>query len=261
VIRTFFSGKQRRAKILCHFNHFFGEASAFVGRSTTEAPEKRSEIVQTALARLRALPFDMEIRVCGFPYSSLVPIDLDLSEIGEPQHIVYASIERMFDAVDDYDFFLNIEDDILVSGQVIDACIAFHSSSALNEVYLPNRMERRADSSLYCVDFLASPGWNQPCRRVFQNTTLGIALNPHSALSFLSRKQMDYAAQRVDLSRRDVVIGGLMASAYANLHAPFLLWRSRSSLIAHHILHLDNWLLSSSILEESSASNDLLLAG
>ena len=97
--------------------------------------------MQTALARIRALPFDMEIRVCGFPDFSLLPIDLDLSEIREPQHIVYASIERMFKGLDDYDYFLNIEDDILVADEVIEASIAFNASSTLNEVYLPNRME------------------------------------------------------------------------------------------------------------------------
>src|SRR5271157_2908289 len=139
---NFMPRKHRTTKILCHFNHFFGKASGFVGKSTAGALEERSEIVQTTLARIRALPFDMEIRVCGFPDFSLLPIDLDLSEIREPQHIVYASIERMFNALDDYDCFLNIEDDILVADEVIEACIAFNASSTLNEVYLPNRMER-----------------------------------------------------------------------------------------------------------------------
>ena len=193
----------------------------------------------------------MVVRVCGFPGSSLLPIDLDLSYIREPQHIVYASIEEMLPALSDYDFLLNIEDDILINKEVIDACIAFQSVSAVNEVYLPNRMERHTDGSLYCVDLLALPGWNNAFRRTFQDTTLGVAHNPHSAFSFLSRKQMDYAARRLDLSRRETVVGGLMASAFANLHAPFLLWRARSNVLAHHILHLDNWL----------HSQDLKLAG
>jgi hypothetical protein len=243
-VSTFLSGKHRRTKILCHFNHFFGKASGFVGRSTTGTLEDRSELVQTALLRIRALPFDMDIRVCGFPEFSLLPIDLDLSEIREAQHIVYASIERMFNALDDYDYFLNIEDDILVADEVIEACIAFNASSTLNEVYLPNRMERRADGSCYCVDMLAIPGWNGALHRIFRNTTLGIANNPHSGLFFLSRKQMHYAASRVNLSRRKIVVGGFMASAYANLHAPFLLWRAQSDLLAHHIIHLDKWLQS-----------------
>src|SRR5271157_4644091 len=117
---NFLPRKHRKTKILCHFNHFLDKASGFVGRSTASALEERSEIVQTALARIRALPFDMEIRVCGFPDFSLVPIDLDLREIREPQHIVYASIERMFNDINEYDYFLNIEDDILVTDEVIE---------------------------------------------------------------------------------------------------------------------------------------------
>jgi len=197
----------------------------------------------------------MEIRVCGFPDFSLLPIDLDLSEIREPQHIVYASIERMFNSLDDYDCFLNIEDDILVADEVIEACIAFNASSTLNEVYLPNRMERRADGSFYCVDLLCMPGWNGALHRIFRNTTLGIANNPHSGLFFLSRKQMHYAASRVNLCRREIVVGGFMASAYANLHAPFLLWRARSDLLAHHIIHLDKWLQSPSEETRSPATS------
>ncbi len=241
---AFLSGRHRRPKILCHVNHFFGKASALVGKSTVSAPEHRHQVVETALAGIRALPFDMTVRVCGFPEHALVPVNLDLSEIGEPRHIVYASIERMFEALDDYDFFLNIEDDVLVSDQVIEACIAFNSSSTLNEMYLPNRMERRADGSLYCVDLLAMPGWNEAFCRTYQDTILGVATNPHSALSFLSRDQMKYAAKRVDLSRRDILIAGYMVSAYANLHAPFILWRPRSNLLAHHVIHLDHWLQS-----------------
>jgi hypothetical protein len=53
---------------------------------------------------------------------------------------------------------------------------------------------------------------------------------------------MRYAAARVDLASRDLIIGGYMASAYANLHSSFLVWRARSDLLAHHVVHLDNWM-------------------
>jgi hypothetical protein len=206
------------------------------------APEQRRPVVQTTLAGVRALPFEMVVRVCGFPNHALVPIDLDLSEIGEPKHIVYASIERMFKDLDAYDYFLNIEDDILVSDQVIETCMAFSACSELNEIYLPNRMEWGENGSLYCVDLFAWPGWNEAFRRQYHNTTLGVAINPHSAFSFLSREQMKYAASRVDLSRRDILFGGYMVSAFLNVQAPFILWRSRSNLLDHHVIHLDNWL-------------------
>lgn len=233
-------------KILCHFNHFYGSRSDLVGKSTVGDRERRAEAVQTALAAIRNLPFEIDLHVCGFPESSLVPIDLDLTEIGNPMLIMYESIQRMFGVLDGYDYFLNIEDDVLINEEMIRDCNSFNACSGVNEVYLPNRMETGTDGSLYCVDLLAVPGWERPLSRTFQDVTLGVAANHHSALFFLSRDQMKYAAQRVNLSRRDLIFSGYMASAFANVHAPFLLWRSRSDVMAHHVVHLDNWLQSPS---------------
>lgn len=241
----------RQPKVLCHFNHYFGATSEFVGKSTNGVRKDRAEIVQLALDGIRALPFDMDVRVCGLTDYSLLPVDIDLGASSDPQYIVYASIEHMFDMLDHYDYFLNIEDDILISGDVLTTCMTFNASSQLNEVYLPNRIERRFDGTSYCVDLFAMPGWKPAFHRDFRGTSLGIACNPHSGLSFLSREQMRFAAKRVNLSRRDRILGGLMASAYANLHAPFLLWRAQFDLLAHHVVHLDKWLHSPS--EEPSS--------
>jgi hypothetical protein len=231
-------------KILCHFNHYFGTNSNFIGKSTTGVRKDRGDVVRLALDGIRALRFDLDIRVCGLRDFSLLPIDIDLDEISDAQHIVYASIERMFDAMDQYDYFLNIEDDVLITSDVLKACMMFNALSQPNEVYLPNRMECQSDGTSYCVDLFAMPGWKPELQRDFHGTTLGVACNSHSGLSFLSREQMHYATERVNVSSRDVLIGGLMASAYANLHAPFLLWRAKSDLLAHHVFHLDKWLQS-----------------
>lgn len=128
---------ERQSRILCHFNHYFGKTSAFVGKSTAGDEPSRTAVVRTALDSIRNLPFKVDVRVCGFKDSSLLPIDIDLSEIGEPQHIVYASIERMFDSLEGYGYFLNIEDDILISASVVESVIAFSCESQINEVFLP----------------------------------------------------------------------------------------------------------------------------
>jgi hypothetical protein len=235
-------GRGSRPRMLCHFNHYFGTTSSFDGKSTTGTPDQRDAIVRTALAAIRALPFNVDVRICGVHDCSLLPIDVDLSDaVGDPQHIVYASIERMFDAIDDYDYFLNIEDDILIAESVVRACIRFHTSSACNEVFLPNRIEIHSDGVRDCVDLVAIPGWQPSLLRTFDELKLGVATNPHSGLAFLGREQMYYAAERVNLAFRDLIIGGFMASAYANLHKPFLLWRARSDLSAHAVVHLDPW--------------------
>lgn len=230
-------------RILCYVNHYFGNASAFVGKSTTSDAHARRKIVQETIDHLRALPGEVDIRVCGFPENALVPIDIDLSTIGEPRFIVYESIERMFEAVDDYDWFINIEDDIFVRDDLIANAQAFTQNSEINEIWLPNRVEERADGTWSCVDLEAMPGW-VGLERQYHNKRLGVALNCHSGIFLLNRDQMRYASARVDLRRREEFHGGLMASAYANLHAPFLVWRSKSNPLDHCVVHADNWLFS-----------------
>lgn len=229
----------KRIRVLCHFNHFFS-ASEFVGNSTSGNRQQRLDIVQQALNAVRSLPFDVDVRVCGFTDSSLIPVDLDLTANGDPQHIVSASIERMFDSLDQYDYFLNLQDDILVSGDTLAAAIAFNEVSATNEVYLPNRLKRDDEGTAYCVDLGAIPDW-RTLKRDYRGISLCVANNSHPSFLFLSRKQMQYAQDRVSLSRRDQFVDGFVASAYANVHQPFLLWRAQSDTTAHHVVHLDKW--------------------
>ena len=246
LLRNLFTGARREGKkprIFCHFNHYFGPAQGFLGRSTSGDRDGRAGIVQAAINQIRALPFEVDLRVCGFRDYSLLPVDLDLSDIGNPLHIIYRSIERMFESTDKYDYFLNIEDDILIDHAVLQNSMAFAAVSGLNEVFLPNRMERQADGTPYCVDLVAMPGW-RGLHRTFRKVDLDVAVNPHSGLFFLSRDQMRFARTKVDLARRDVFIGEAMPSAYANVHAPFLLWRAKSEPLAHHVVHLDKWLES-----------------
>lgn len=230
-------------RVLCYVNHYFGSGSAFVGKSATADPGDRERVVQQTLGALRELPFDMDVRVCGVEGSSLVPLDEKFPHLGDPRHLVYAGIERMFSQVRRYDYFLNVEDDILVSGETLETMVRFHASSELNEVYLPNRLETGEDGAPVCVDQLAMPGW-LGLRREFEGRRLDVGVNPHSAMFFLSRAQLEYATTRVDLRRREQFLGGYMASAYANVHSPFLLWRSVEEPTEHSVIHLDRWLHS-----------------
>jgi methyltransferase (TIGR00027 family) len=94
---------------------------------------------------------------------------------------------------------------------------------------------------MICVDVEGIPEW-VGLNREFQDTILDVAVNPHSGLFFLTQQQMRYAADRISLHRRDRFIGDYIRSAYANLHAPFLVWRAKSDPHAHHVVHADNWL-------------------
>jgi hypothetical protein len=64
--RAGFAGKQYEPRILCHFNHYFGAASEFVGKSTTGARKDDAEVVQLAPDGIRAPRFDLDVHVCGF---------------------------------------------------------------------------------------------------------------------------------------------------------------------------------------------------
>jgi len=224
-------------------NHYFGPAE-FVGRSTTGQADRRTAVVTEALAALRglgeALGTTVDVEVCGVPGRSLVPIDRSFAHLEDPRHLPYATIESMVAETDGYDWFVNIEDDILLGADVVRRSMAFARRNRVNEVLLPHRRETQPDGSSRYVDLEAIPGWRRPERR-FGSLELGLALNEHAGMTILSAEQVRYAARRVDLGRRDQFHGGLMASAYANLHAPFLPWRTREPS-AHAVTHLDAWL-------------------
>jgi hypothetical protein len=232
-------------RVLCHVNHYFGAKSTFVGKSTAGQPAQRAEIVTRALTSIREAggsgDLQIDMRVCGFPTESLVPVDLDLSYIGDPLHLIYESLARMSESVDQYDYFLNIEDDILIRPGTIRRMMAFAKENRVNEVLLPNRLERDAPGRARPVDLEALPGW-RGLSRSYRGHSLDVAVNPNSSMLLLSAAQLRYARRRVDFSRRERFIGGFMASAYANAHLPFLLWRTRDDLRAHHVIHLDHWM-------------------
>lgn len=220
--------------------HYFSQSgSAFVGRSTTAAAPDRLEKVTRVVDQLRSLPFDVDVRVYGLPEASLVDVDVDLTGVADPRHLVYAALESMVEAVDGFDYMLCIEDDILIDADAVERMIRFAESARVNEILLPNRIEVGELGVTYCVDLLASGGW-RPLHRRFEGVKLGVANNPHSGLAFLSRSQAKYASRRVDLGRREQYVGGYMASAFANIHEPFLMWRT-TDLDAHHVVHLDRW--------------------
>lgn len=238
--RRLIRATRRRPRILCHVVHHFGITTAWEGRSAHSPQDHRQAVVTRALEALRALPYDIDVKVCGRPDAALIPIDIDCSAVTDPRHFAFAAIETLAAKCDDYDYVLCSEDDILLTPDVIARMMRFEQTAEVNEILLPNRLESAGVGLTYCVDFLAFPGWSG-LHREFDGLRLDIALNPHSGLAFLSRRQLDYAKPRVDLARRDLVFGGYTASAFANLHRPFVLWRTRNDEAAHHVMHLDSW--------------------
>lgn len=223
-------------RVLCYVNHYYGPSPGFVGKSQTQSPRRRKAIVERTLAAVRAAIPQAEIHVCGVPDRSLVPVDLPFA-LEDPRQLVYASLNRMADEVDNYDWFLNLEDDIELLPGVFPNALAFEADSLPNECLLPNRLEGPSGAQ-ECIDMRALPGWTTQ-QRMFRGHLLRVAVNPHSALMLLSRRKFAYALRHVDRAYRGSVVGGLMASAYAHFHKPLSLYRVYDEPLFHAVVHQD----------------------
>ena len=187
---------------------------------------------------MRRIP-SSTVRVAGISGSTLIAPDLFFDELENSCHLVYASIEKMAEEIDDFDYFVNIEDDVLLEPSVFSEIVSFDREHSIEECLLPNRMEKNGDA-VSCVDLKATPGWTDRIMQ-YKNATLRVAISPHSGLFVLSRDKFRFALERVDISRRDRIIGGLMASAFANIHSPFLLFRPYEPPDFLTVTHLDHW--------------------
>jgi hypothetical protein len=233
-------GNKKRLRVLCYVNHFYGEHPTFVGKSTTEPRDLRRIAVERTLAALRGLDAEIDIKICGIEGHALVPLDITFNP-ADSTHLVYESLAHMAGKVaDGYDYFLNIEDDIEMPPQTLANVVEFESSSLLNEVLHPLRIERRPEGP-YLVDLAAMPGFTVQ-QRMWQGLRLSQAINPHCGLMLLSQKKFAYALQFLDLSAREVFLGGPMASAFAAIHRPFMLWRVFDEPTRHAVYHIDEWL-------------------
>jgi hypothetical protein len=230
--------KKPYPKVLAIVNHYYGENNNFIGKSNTQASDVRKRIVEEVIEELKKIP-NIDIKVCGIKNKSLIDLNKDFSLISSPAFLIYNSIEWMTSLVDKYDYFINIEDDVLLTRDTFEKILKFDEESGINECFHPNRMECEGNDE-YCVDLKVWGGWTDISKK-YDGIELRVANNPHSAVAVFSRRKLLYAIQKTDLKCRDRIVGYYMASAYCNLHKPFLLFRSFNDIKAHTVLHLDNW--------------------
>jgi hypothetical protein len=227
-------------RVLCHVNHYFGRRSAFVGGSTTGKQDERRETVIRCVAALRALPdADVDLRVCGVGDDALLPLDTRY-DLEDPTQLVYESLYHMASHVDEYDYFINVEDDVLVPPRTWLNVLEFDQESLVNEILHPNRMEVDETGFRYCVDLYGNPAWTHQ-KKTFRGRTIRVALTPHSGILVMSRAKLRYALSQIDRSFRGIVFAKGMESALAHFHAPFSLYRTYDDLEMHHVDHLDRW--------------------
>ncbi len=239
-------------KILCYINHFFGHNSKFIGKSsfppgTSEAELqlraiKRKRYIQEVISQVNEMG-EVDLRICGINGNSIVPIDIEFKNIkSEPLLMIYESLNHMAQFLDQYDYFINLEDDILLPEDTFKNIVEFDKVSLINEILLPNRLESWSNGESYCVDLNACPQWTQQ-RRKYNGKEFRVALNPHSGILILSREKFRYGLNQLDRNFRGVLMYNELDSAFAYFHSPFSLFRSED-IRFHHVIHLDKWLYS-----------------
>jgi hypothetical protein len=196
--------------------------------------------VRACVDALRALP-GAEVSVCGIRGRALEAIDIDFSSVREdPKLLIYESLAHMAGRVDEFDYFINVEDDVLLPAETFSNVLEFDQGSFPNEILHPNRLETDDEGRRYCVDMKAMPGWAYQ-RRTYQGRELRVARNPHSAILILSQEKFRYALQHIDLTYRGRFLVYEMDSAFAYYHSPFSLYRPFEDLDFHTVTHLDRY--------------------
>ena len=237
-------------KVLCLFVHYFDKASGFEGKSKYQLEEVRKEIVTRALGALRSIR-DVDVVVCGYKKLSLVGVDKDLSaSTNEPQHMIYEALGQLAQFRSEYDYFMVIEDDILVGPDMFNNVYGFDRQFGIDQIMLPNRVEIRGDT-VYCVDTTIITGVTGDAIE-FNRRILAVHNNPHSGLLLVNRDKLDYLVGQVDASYRGKFIGGYMASAFAHYHRPFRLYRVADGYDFHTVLHMDKYVVPKQSLAQRS---------
>jgi len=227
-------------RILCYVNHYFGSPVGFEGRSTDDTNAARRAVVEACIDQLRSLP-GAAVNVCGIEGRAVVPIDIDFPQVrDDPKLLVYESLDHMASRLEEFDYFINIEDDVLLPAETFANVVEFDRDALPNEVLHPNRIETDDTGATFCVDLKAMSGWTYQ-RRTYRGREIRVARNPHSAVLILSREKLRYALQYIDRTYRGRFLTYEMDSALAYYNSPFSLYRPYDDLGFHTVTHLDRW--------------------
>jgi len=242
-VRNF--GLVEEKKILCFVNHYYNpdQKEGFKGGSTVKNP-KREEIVKKVIERVKSIP-GCDVKVCGFTGYTVpgVTIDIDFTKKGvKPHHLVYESLNKMKEYVGDYDYFINVEDDIYIPNDVINNVIQFDRQVGINEILLPNRIEKNKEGDWKNIDLEVVSGWTK-LGKMYNQLRVKEALNRHSGILIMNTEKFQAVLEIVNPDFRDVWYGGPMASAFAYFHSPFILYRNFHPTRFHSVYHLDQWTL------------------
>jgi hypothetical protein len=156
-------------------------------------------------------------------------------------YILWKAFADTRNRLDHYDYFLFLEDDLLIPRMVVRRMMAAAKDLGPREILFPNRIEFIRGLP-FTVDLIFLPEWTG-YSRVWRGRVWHEAKHPHSGLLFMSRKQLAHAFETVDFTKPEIVsVGYYMGSAFQKAHRDFRLLRERSIIPTHFVIHQDRWL-------------------
>ena len=207
------------------------------------ARPRRERIVKRAIAWLRRLSTQLylEIVVVGIRGKNILPLDVDYAgQIKSHWHILWRLFADAQHNLDDYDYLLVLEDDVLVPRRTIARMLAAnHEFANKRHAIFPNHTEFFC-GLLVNPDLVAMPGWTGQTIN-WRSKTWYQATNPHSAILFLGRHQSE-GFRKVDFSWPRITLGEYTTSAFERAHSGYMLFREKSRIPSHFVVHRDSWI-------------------
>ena len=216
---------------------------SIVYRANSQDPDTRRKYVKNtvqALLDLGRLPGvgAVKVKICGVGGKSLLPVDQDFSFLQDPRKLVYESLAEMAQHIDEYDYFINIEDDIVLPPETFANVLEWDQETLANEILHPNRIEVLGERKLSTDPMVRPRIWTFQEKR-WKGHALRVAANPHSGILIFSREKLRHCLANIDVNFRGEFVGSGMESALAHFHKPFSLYRAYNDLDFHVVVHQD----------------------
>jgi hypothetical protein len=148
-------------------------------------------------------------------------------------------IDKAYEQIENYDYFLFSEDDLLIPSNLLGTLIDIDKSLNTDEIIIPNRIEIINEIE-FCVDMIAIPGWESN-KKIHKGLKMRQPRNIHSGFLLLSREKFSKAYKSRLHLEPTIIIGDFMASALANLSLTFRVYRGLPTFSALGVYHLDYW--------------------
>lgn|GEM_PF-3172719 len=189
--------QQGSFKIFAAIPHFFDVLGIYqndFGSHESDNYSCRQAIIETTSASISNALDSLDIEYVITYYGvndQFIKRSRVISEVSEPKHLPWFVIDKAFEQIDEYDYFLFVEDDIFVPLGLLETLINIDLNLELNEIVIPNRIETLSGNE-FCVDMIAMPGWETE-EKIYAGLRLRQARNIHSGFLLLSREKFSKA--------------------------------------------------------------------